>query len=440
MKLKLISPSNPYVHIGKGRRMPQLALPLIAALTPAEVEVEIIDEDLEEVDFEEPVDLVGISMMTSQARSGYRIADQFRRRGVKVVAGGIHPSLLPEEAARYADSVVIGEAEDIWGDILSDFKRGRLKSFYRAPTLIDLSRLPLPRRELLSSDSIFSPLTVSVSRGCPNRCSFCSVPRFFGGSYRFRPLKKVLDEIEKSDKKNLIFLDDNIAGNARYARELFTALKPLKRHWGGQCSITIANRPDLLKLAADAGCVALFIGFESLSPQNLAGIKKGFNHPEKYAEAIRKIHDRGINIMAAFIFGFDHDDPSVFERTVSFLIENKVAIANFAILTPFPGTEVYNQFKKEGRILTEDWDLYTANQAVFRPKLMSPEQLISGFEWTDKAFFNFSSIMKRFFPNRHHPIFYFVLNLTYLAIRKARIHPDKATLEELFAGTHDVRV
>ncbi|MCD6451839.1 MAG: B12-binding domain-containing radical SAM protein [Acidobacteria bacterium] len=440
MKITLISPSNPYVCIERGRRMPQLALPLIAALTPPEFEVRIVDEDIEEVDFDEEVDLVGISMMTSQARSGYRIADEFRKRGVKVVVGGIHPSLLPEEAGEHADAVVIGEAEDIWGEVLADFKRGRLKKFYRAEKLIDLTKLPLPRRELLHTDSFFSPFPVQVSRGCPNRCSFCSVPLFFGGSYRFRPIRSVIEEIERSDKKNVIFLDDNIAGDLDYATKLFTELKPLKKHWGAQCSITIARHPELLELASRAGCLALFIGFESISKNNLAGVKKGFNHPEEYAEAIKKIHSYGINIMAAFIFGFDHDDPSIFERTVSFLIENKVAIANFAILTPFPGTEVYKQFKKEGRILTYDWDLYTANQVVFRPKLMSPEELLFGFEWADKAFFNLPSIAKRFPANWRHPLFYFVLNFTYLDIRKRRPRPDETLLREVFNGAHKVIV
>jgi radical SAM superfamily enzyme YgiQ (UPF0313 family) len=298
---------------------PPLAPAAIAALTPPEVDLSITDENITTIDFQKEVDLVGLTVLTATAKRAYQIADFFRIRGVKIVLGGIHASIMPDEASEHADAVVIGEAEGVWPQVIEDFKAGRLQKVYRQHERPSLIGMQVPRRDLFKKGAYFFPNTVSTTRGCPHNCSFCSVTLFFGRSYRCRPLAEVVNEIKVIDKGTpIIFVDDNIVGKPSYAKQLFQALIPLKLKWVGQSSVNIAKDEELLSLAATSGCIGLLIGFESLSPASLAGIGKKINVINEYEAVIRKIHSYNIGIHGCFIFGLDEDDEGIFRRTVRF--------------------------------------------------------------------------------------------------------------------------
>ena len=405
MKILLISPENKksiYAYTKEDVKafwFPKLGLPTIAANTPPDVEVRIVDECVEDIDFNVDVDLVGISVMTYLAPRAYEIAAKFRARGVKVVLGGIHVSMCPEEAKEHADSIVVGESEKTWPILVEDFRRGELKSLYEEKDLPKLENLPIPRRELFKPNSYWTTNCVQTSRGCPFACDFCTVTIFGGNQFRLRPIEQVIEEVRRLKKGFVVFVDDNIAGNKAYAKQLFKALIPLKISWGSQASLTMARDPELLDLAAKSGCTALFIGVESISEENLAAANKRFNKVDKYKEEFRRFHDYGILIQTGMIFGFDHDDESAFERTVEFLEENNIELAMFNILTPLPGTNLYKRMDAEGRIIDRDWSHYDGRHVVFKPKLMTPETLQEGFLWAYHKFFSYPSIIKRIVPS-----------------------------------------
>lgn len=413
--LELIMPTQKYRRYPRGLRIPELTLPVLAALTPPGIEVIITEEEIEEVTFKSGVDLVGLSFMTPMAPRAYEIADEYRSRRVKVVMGGIHASALPEEAARHADAVVIGEAENIWNTLLEDFASNRLRKYYRSADFADLSRMPHPRRELLKKSMTFSPYPIQTARGCPFACDFCSVTKFFGKTFRYRPVKEVVREIESTEKKNWVFVDDNIIGNQKYAKNLFRELIPLNIRWAGQSSVLIGRNDELLRLAAESGCTGLLIGFESISYQNLQSVHKSFSKVEYYEDCIKKLHDHGILVQASFIFGLDYDDKAVFEETVDFLRKSKVAAVSFSVLTPFPGTQLFEKLSREGRILDYDWSKYDFSSVVYRPKRMTPEELWEGIRKARKEIYSYKSILSRFTANRFHPLLYSVVNLSYHA-------------------------
>jgi len=410
MKIKIICPRWPAKSLWRHFifRFPYLSLTTLAALTPREFEVVIEDENVQEVSFDDRPDLVAISIMTPLAKRGYAIADRFREESVPVVIGGFHATWLSEEAGQHADSVVLGEAEQSWARLLEDFKAGCLQKFYRAEGKADLKGLPFPRRDLLKKRGYFFTNTIQVSRGCPFQCSFCSVTAFFGHTFRMRPLDEVKKEVEilLQGQDFIFFVDDNIIGNVDYARDLFSFLKGLKVKWVSHSSINIAENEDLLTSAAESGCYGLFIGFESLSQDTLKSHRKTSNQVERYKEQIRKIHDRGIGIEGSFIFGSDEENSSVFPRVVDFCEETKIDAAVFAVLTPYPGTRIYEQFVKEDRILSWDWDLYDMDHVVFRPRSMTVEQLQEGHDWASRRFYSYPSMLKRFWPlRRSHQVF-----------------------------------
>lgn len=413
MKILLISPEIKDSQLrftkkeAKSFWFPRLSLTTLASFVPQEDEVKIIDETVDSIDFDMDVDLVGISVMTYHAPRAYAISQRFRKRGVTVVLGGIHPSAMPAEAGLNADSVVIGEAEETWPRLIKDFKRGELKPLYRQEGLPSLENLPFQRLDLLKSGAYMTNNCVQTSRGCPHGCDFCSVTKFFGKTYRYRPVKDVIKEVESLPGDYLVFVDDNIAGNRRYAKELFTALKPLKKRWGSQSSLSLANDPELLKLAADSGCGGMFVGIETLSQDNLQGVNKGFNRVSSYNDLIQRFHDNGIMLNAGIIFGFDNDDESVFEKTVNFLVKNHVGLVLFSILTPLPGTDFYKKVEQDGRIIDRDWTHYDGRHIVFKPKLMTPESLQDGFFWTYRQFYSYRSMLTRIlhFPEDFLKIF-----------------------------------
>ncbi len=398
MKLLLIAPSRSESFMVRGKNVsmsPPINLAIVAALTPSDWDVEIVDRNVQALDIEAKVDLVGITATTRTAIEAYETADAFRRRGVPVVLGGIHPSTLPEEAAGHATAVVIGEAESTWPQLVRDFQAGKLKRMYRAAELADPACIPIPRRDLFKADGYLTLDTVSTTRGCPYACSFCTVSTFFGHTFRLRPLDAVLREIDGLGAKTVFFVDDNIVGNPRYAKELFRALIPRKIKWAGQSSLSFARDPELVRLAAASGCMGLFIGFESIDEESLQMVGKKANVVKDYEDAIRRIHQNGIAVFGAFIFGFDQDDESVFERTVQFAQRSKLEGAQFNVLTPYPGTAVFASLEREGRLLTKDWSRYDMTEVVFAPKKMSPETLRQGHDWAWREFYSLPSIIQR---------------------------------------------
>ena len=416
MRLKLIAPAVP----GDRRKLkkvlvPPLGLGMVAALTPPDVEVSLTDENVAAIDFQEETDLVGITVLTITARRAYEIADIFRARGIKVVLGGIHASFLPDEAGQHADAVVIGEAEETWPRLIADFKINRLQKRYKQGKRSPLNDLPIPRRDLFSKGAYLIKNTLAATRGCPYSCSFCSVSSFFGRTYRCRPVQDVVKELDTFNGGKYFFLvDDNIVGNPKFAKELFRAMIPYKIKWFGQASVTIAKDDELLELAAASGCIGLLIGFESISPANLATVGKKINVVDEYQAVIKKIHSRGIGIHGFFITGLDEDKEDVFERTVRFAQKMKLESAGFAYPMPLPGTDFYDSLDKEGRIITREWSRY-ANEIVFEPKLMSRQVLQKGHAWASQEFFRLPSIWQRVGLARRNLALLWAINLGWRA-------------------------
>ena len=410
MKIKIICPRWPEGSLWRHFifRFPYLSLTTLAALTPEDVEVTIEDENVQEINFLDQPDLVAVSIITPLANRGYAIADQFRKISIPVVIGGFHATWMAEEAGQHADAVALGEAEMVWFQVIEDFKKRSLQKFYKAEGRSDLQNLPIPRRNLLPKRAYFFTNTMQISRGCPFQCDFCSVTAFFGHTCRLRPLEEVRKELELLLQKTnfIFFVDDNIIGNPAYARELFSLLKEYRVKWLSHASINIAESEDLLEKAGESGCYGLFIGFESLSQKTLQSHRKTANRADRYRELIKKIHDQGIGVEGSFIFGSDEDDPSVFHQVVEFCEETKIDAAVFAILTPYPGTRLYEQYTREDRIISRNWDLYDMNHVVFKPRGMSLEQLQEGHDWANQRFYSYPSMLKRFWPLRRcHQVF-----------------------------------
>lgn len=374
--------------------IPQLSLPMVAALTDDRFQPTIVDENIEDIDFDAPADLVGITTMTALAPRAYEISQEFRKRGVPVILGGIHVSMLPDEGLANADCVVVGESEGVWKNALDDFVNGGLKKIYTGvnPPLV---KLPFPRLDLLKRDRYFSTGLLMASRGCPHDCHYCSVTKFWGKGIRCRPIPEVIEELKSLNDRFIFFADDNLYGNKAYAKDLFKAMLPLGKKWSCQGDSLIANDPELLNLAAASGCQWIFIGIESVSEKNLAQMRKSFNKVKQHKESFRKIHDAGINIFGSFIFGLDEDDENVFKDTVDFAIDARLDAANFYILTPLPGTKLFQEMKDAGRILHTDWEKYDANHVVFKPAKLTGEQLLDGLIFAYNRFYSLPSIFKR---------------------------------------------
>jgi radical SAM superfamily enzyme YgiQ (UPF0313 family) len=418
-------------------RISFLNLPYVAAVTPPGVDIKIVDEAFEKINFEEKADLVGITAQTPVAPRAYRIAEEFKKRGTPVVMGGVHASMLPQEALQHADAVVVGEAEKVWPDLIEDLRRGRMRRIYTGNELANPSRLPLPRRDLLSEKFYFPLKLLETTRGCPHRCDFCGVSKFFGYRYRNRPIdeierelktlfqkgpvmtpvqKKILSLISKDlpyflKRRLLYIIDSNVAGNRRFCLDLLSLLKEFDLLWYGHAPVSIAFDQRLLKAFAQSGCIAINIGFESFSTKNLNTMGKGFNQPSRYAEAVEKIHDRGIGIMGTFIVGLDDDDPGVFQRIIDFSISSRLDWALAFIMAPYPGTDSFLRLEKERRVLCRDWEKYDSLNAVYQPLLMSVEELEKGVRRVWKEVFSTSSIYKRIVKRPWvHPLFYLTMN------------------------------
>lgn len=380
MKILLISPSAKKSFWGS-INFPGLGLPLLAGLTPAGVEVKIIDEANKPLTDFPAADMVGISVLTAAANRAYQIADKYRSMNIPVVLGGMHTSALPEEGLQHADAVVVGEADELWPTIINDFDNNQLKPIYKAPRHPSIENQPAPRWDLID-DSVFNPMkttiySVQTGRGCPNRCNFCNVTEMFGRAYRKRPIPAIIEEIQSIGRTRLLIIDDNLIVDLKFAGELLTEMIPLKKEWMCLASITNLHREEILKLLRDAGCQHIFIGFETTNPENIDFIDKKVNKTEKYQDIIKRIHDYGIKIIGSFIVGLDYDDEGVFEQIYNFIRVNKIFVPVVNILTPYPGTQIFRNFQSENRILSYDWVKYSCDEVVFRPKNMTPEKLAS---------------------------------------------------------------
>jgi len=403
VKLLLINPTAPQWRAHSNNmpykrtkvfRFSMLSSLYVAAAMPSYVDTQIVDEDVEPIDFDTDADIIGISFMTFNAPRAYEIAERFRKEKSKtVIFGGYHPSFMPEEAIKHADAVCIGEAETNAPRMIEDFIAGRLHPFYSSEPS-DLKGLPIPNRSLIRKSAYITPYAVQATRGCSNRCTFCSITAFFNNTFRTRPVHEVVDEL-KSVGRQVLFMDDNIISNTAYAKELFAKIAPLKKRWFSQCSIRIAYDNELLRLASASGCCGMFIGLESLSQNNLIHCNKNFNRACEYIWAIDKIHSAGIGVFAGIVFGMDNDTPSVFEKTLAFLNESKADALQATILTPFPGTPLFEELERKGRIITKDWSKYDFNNVVFEPKNMSKSMLKDGHDLVLKEFYSRRSVLRR---------------------------------------------
>jgi radical SAM superfamily enzyme YgiQ (UPF0313 family) len=378
-----------------------LALPTLAALTPPEFDVRIIDENIEDIDFSEPVDIVGITFLTCYAPQSYELADRFRDAGVHVALGGVHVTMCPEEALQHADTVFVGEADDTWEVFLNDFKRGRTRRVYEPRERPDLTRLVIPRWDLVKNEYYRSNL-VQTSRGCHFDCDFCSVPRYFG-PLRNKPVENVIEEIKATKEYGRIpgihyvyFSDEDLISNKTYAKELLKAMIPLNVRWVSQVTINIAMDDELLDLAVRSGCEAVFIGFESIVQENLDSVGKGkLNKVGYFKEAIDKLHRRGIVVFAFLMFGFDQDDASSFQKTVDFINEAPVAFPIINILGPMPGTRFYDRMKAEGRLIEAGWERFEARNVLIKPKKMSADTLLQGVNWSLRELYSADAVLDR---------------------------------------------
>lgn len=403
-------------------RLPYLGLLKVASLTPADWEVRIVDEKAGELDLSQDADLVGITSMTPMVKRGYAIADHFRGRGIPVVMGGMHVSKLPEEALGHCDSVVIGEAEDLWDKLLADLKRGELKRIYCHETgYPSLDNRPQANWDLYRDKGYLPVHFVETTRGCPFNCDFCSVTSSFGGKFRNRSVADVEDEIKNLKPfpgrftwQNLVFFnDDNIISSKRHARELLTRMIPYKLDWLGQTSVDMAQDDEMLALCRKSGCMGLLVGFESLSAETLKSVNKGFNKPQQYIDLVNRMHGHGIGVMGSFVFGFDTDEEGVFDSVLEFVIRAKIDVCYFSILTPYPGTALHDQMVAEQRIIDYDWNHYNTHCVVYRPRLMSPERLLDGYCMVLKESFSYPAIFKRMWGNGTRYNFFYPMNFGF---------------------------
>jgi len=423
MKITLImpgvgrKPGEPYL---RGWQMQPLPLAVLAALTPSDVEVRLVDDRVEPIPYDDPTDTVAISVETYTARRAYQIAESFRARGVPVILGGYHPTLVPAEACGFADAIVIGEAETVWRRVVEDLRRQQLRTVYRSDMRPVLDGLQ-PRREIFQ-DKPYLPLTlIETGRGCRFACDFCSVSCFFRQTYRARPVEDIVAEIETCGHQTVFFTDDNIVADFDRARRLFRAVRPLGINWLSQGSVNMADDPEMLKLMRQSGCRGILVGFESLSDETLASMGKGWNRTARdYGEAVKRIRDSGIAVYATFVFGYDTDASDAIDRAVEFAIRQKFFMAAFNHLVPFPGTPVYARLRREGRLRLDRWWLdpeYRFGDVAFEPRHMTAEQLAQRCYEARRDFYRFGSVMTRAMDLRANcadvraAISYFWLNL-----------------------------
>lgn len=386
--------------------LPGLTLPMLAAVTPRDCDVSLVFESVDDVPYDLPWDLVGITGMGSGLVEAWRIADRFRARGATVVIGGIAASLIGADPnLEHADAVVVGEAEETWPRVVEDFRNGKLAGVYEMWRTPDIETLPSPRLDLLPARRLGPWRPVQATRGCPFSCDYCSVTAFYRGHYRKRPVEQVLRDVraaKATGTRYIAFIDDNIAVDLKYCAELWQALVPERIIWMSQCSLHIAQQPELLALAHRSGCRILSVGIESTSEVSLAAHLKSWNVPGSYERAVRTIREHGIDVSTEMMVGMDGDDDSVFDRTYAFLMDNAISVPRIHIMTPVPGTPLFERVRAEQRLLGEDFRKFTGGYVVARPARIDAELLERGYWRLYERLFTLRAIAHRTMHNRAH--------------------------------------
>lgn len=402
MKIKMILPAlteaiSPFFRPIKYSLFPPLGLATLAAYLNADTdEIDLQDEHVERLRLDDEPDLVVIQVYITSARRAYEIADQYRMRGSHVCLGGLHVTSLPDEAARHADTIFLGPGEDTWPEFLRDFREGHPRKTYVAPARRSIAGIPPIRRDLIKRRLYMVPNSIVVSRGCPHTCDFCYKEAFFAGgdSFYVQAIDEALAEIHRLPGKHLYFLDDHLFGNPKFAGMLFDGMRGMGRLWQSAGTVNSVMRPGLLEKAVAAGLRSLFVGFETLSQENLRSGKKYQNLNRDYGAAIRRLHSQGVMINGSFVFGMDEDDPDVFDRTVNWAIEQSIETATFHVLTPYPGTGLYERMRTENRLIHSDWSLYDTRHCVFHPRRLTPRQLETGYWRAYRDFYRWGSIFR----------------------------------------------
>jgi radical SAM superfamily enzyme YgiQ (UPF0313 family) len=398
----------------KVQMSPPLCLLVLAGLTPDQYEVYVEDENVEKLNLNDRPDLVGITVKADTRNRSARIAEVYRKKGIPVVVGGIHPTSCPGDCLTFADTVVLGEAELTWPQLLNDYSQDRLQPLYHQTKPLSLCHTPMPRWELLKGKNYLFTNTLVMSRGCPFECDFCySSNQNVHSNYRTKRISRIVKEIIALGSRHVFFIDDNFIGSIKFARQLLAVLKLMQLTWHTAVSANIVHHDDILDLMAEAGCKSLFIGFESINENNLASCNKNQNKRQLYETLIRKVHRRDMMVNASIVFGFDHDTPDVFERTAAWLIEQKVETMTAHILTPYPGTRLYSKLHKDGRIIDNNFDHYNTAYAVFKPRHMTPRELESGYKLAYKKFYSVRSIFARMPSTTRRRIPFLLFNFFY---------------------------
>ena len=410
-----------------------LAMPLLAAMMPEDWEAEIVLEVIEDIPFDTDAELIGISTMGHGVIRSIDIARKFREMGKTVILGGYMASIMADEALKHCDSVVVGDAELVWNELLKDYDEGRLKKIYKDNLESGFFSTPMPRFDLIINKRIGNFLPVQAGRGCPNTCSFCSVACLYKGHYIKKPLEEVVRDIKQVKElgfKKFLLLDDNIFSDREYLDKLLIEIKKLNMQWMSQCDIRIGRENELLKKLADSGCTTLSFGLESISKESLKGMNKSWVNPLEYTELIQNIHSHGIDVSTEMVVGGEGDTLQSIRDTKRFIEDNKITVPRFYILTPIPGTKFFEDMMKAGRIIKEDIYSFDGTEAVHRPKNMSPEELTNAYWELYDSLFTFSSILKRnilrkeFLINPSKYLFYTIVNLFYRYQIKNRITPN----------------
>lgn len=415
---------------------PPLGLLTVAACTPEDVDVQIVDEKVgDSIDFSLCVDLVGVSIFAYSARRGYEIADRFRSNGRKVILGGFHVFFAEEEALQHADAVVVGEAEPVWKQVIEDVRADRLKKIYKANEFLPLDRTPPPRFELVDMSRYLLKNVMQVTRGCPFNCDFCSVRAYFGSTFRTKPIEQVLKELGPLEEGDWVcFVDDNIVGSPRYAMDLFRALIPLRIKWISQGSLSVANNRELLQLAAESGCVCLLAGIESVEPVNLKHTG-GKISPDRLEDQLHRIHQAGIGINGSFMLGLDGDTPETFERMARFCIRNCIELPSFNVFNPIPGTKIYERMKNEGRLRSDGYreyeDLLFRRKLFYTPKGMTEREFHVGLDLMCREVFSYKNILRRNLKYRIHFTDYLYANFIW---RQCDFQLGRRSLADLHAS------